>query len=55
MQRIFRHLDDPRTLIHAAPERQPYRNEAEVRRLFERLQIPIKQMQASASCYMLQI
>jgi ubiquinone/menaquinone biosynthesis C-methylase UbiE len=55
MQRVFRRMRDPNSLISAAPEKQPYRNEAEIRNLFKRLAIPIKQLEAFASCYMVRI
>jgi len=55
MQRIFRKMDPANTLINAAPERQPYRNEPEIRNLFKRLAIPVKKLEASGSCYIAQI
>src|SRR6185295_4533591 len=42
MQRIFRTSDYASSLINTAPERQPYRNEPEIRNLFKRLAIPMK-------------
>jgi len=50
MQSIFRKMSDPHALIRSAPEKQVYRNEAEIRNLFERLQIPIKKFEVLASC-----
>lgn len=55
MQRIFRKRDQANLLINAAPERQPYRNEPEIRNLFKRLAIPIKNLEASDSCYIVQV
>ena len=55
MQRIFRKMDDANSLINAVPERQPYRNEPEIRNLFKRLAIPMKKLEASDSCYIVQI
>jgi len=55
MQRIFRKMDHANSLINAAPERQPYRNEPEIRNLFKRLAIPMKKLEASSSCYIVQI
>jgi len=55
MQRIFRKMDPANSLINAAPERQPYRNELEIRNLFKRLAIPMKKLEASGSCYIVQI
>jgi hypothetical protein len=55
MQRIFKKMDHANSLINAAPERQPYRNEPEIRNLFKRLAIPMKKLKASDSCYIVQI
>ncbi len=55
MQRVFRKIDDPRSLINAAPEKLPYRNEREIENLFKRLSIPIKQLRAFASCWVVRI
>lgn len=55
MQRIFRKVDQANALIDAAPERQPYRNEPEIRNLFKRLAIPMKKLEATRSCYIVQI
>ena len=55
MQRIFRKMDHANSLINAFPERQPYRNEPEIRNLFKRLAIPMKKLEASGSCYIVQI
>ncbi len=55
MQRIFAKANRADTLIQAAPEKQSYRNEAEIRNLFTRLAIPIKQLGAFGSCYIVQI
>jgi ubiquinone/menaquinone biosynthesis C-methylase UbiE len=55
MQRIFRKIRDPRTLINAAPEKHPYRNEREIENLFKRLSIPIKQFSTYSSCYIVRI
>ena len=55
MQRMFRKMDDPSSLINAAPEKQPYRNEAEIRKLFNRLEIPVEEIEAFASCYMVRV
>jgi hypothetical protein len=51
MQKIFRHADAADRLIDAAPEKQPYRNETEIRGLFDRLGIPLKQIQPFPSCW----
>ena len=55
MQRVFRKLGDPRSLINAAPEKVPYRDEKEIGNLFKRLGIPIKQLRVFASCWVVQI
>jgi hypothetical protein len=55
MQRIFRNVDYAGSLISSAPERQPYRNEPEIRNLFKRLAIPVKKLEATGSCYIVQI
>ena len=55
MQRIFAIANRADTLVQAAPEKQPYRNEAEIRNLFTRLAIPIKQLAAFGNCYIVQI
>ncbi len=55
MRKIFKKMDNPSSLISAAPERQPYRNEPQIRHLFNRLAIPIKRFEASVSCYVVQI
>src|SRR5262249_8494150 len=55
MQRIFRRIGEPKSLINASPETQPYRNEAEIRRLFERIAVPLKQIQTFGSCYIVRI
>ena len=55
MQRIFAKANAADALIQAAPEKQAYRNEAEIRNLFTRLAIPIKQLGAFGSCYIVQI
>ena len=55
MQKIFRNLEHADSLINAAPEGQPYRNECEIRNLFTRLAIPIRALKASSSCFIVQI
>jgi hypothetical protein len=54
MQKIFRELEDPNLLIESAPERLPYRNEAEIRRLFERLAIAFR-IRAFPPCWLVEI
>lgn len=55
MQKLFREIEDPKSLIEAAPERQPYRDQAAIRNLFERLAIPVKQLDTYASCHIARI
>jgi SAM-dependent methyltransferase len=55
MGKIFKKMDNPSSLINAAPETQPYRNEPQIRDLFNRLGVSIKRLLASESCYVLQI
>lgn len=55
MQRIFAQANIGEAWIRAAPEKQPYRNEAEIRNLFGRLAIPIKHLGAFGHCYIAQI
>jgi len=55
MQRIFRNTQAADSLIQAAPETLPYRDEQEIKNLFKRLAIPIKEFRPLASCYIVQI
>ena len=55
MQRLCRDTDHAESMIKAAPERQPYRNEPEIRDMFGRLAIPIKKLHTSRTCYIVQI
>jgi len=55
MQRIFGKANGADALIQAAPENQPYRNESEIKKLFVRLAIPVRQLETSASCHMVRI
>jgi SAM-dependent methyltransferase len=55
MQRIFKKSDHANSLIKTAPETQPYRNEPEISNLFKRLAIPIQKLEASSTCYLVQI
>ncbi|MCI0723721.1 MAG: class I SAM-dependent methyltransferase [Acidobacteria bacterium] len=55
MRKIFKQMDNPNSLINAVPESQPYRSEPQIRHLFNRLGIPMKRFEASASCYLVQI
>jgi SAM-dependent methyltransferase len=55
MQRIIRGMQNPAAFIQAAPETQPYRNEAEIRRLFDRQAIPIQELRTMATCWIAEI
>jgi hypothetical protein len=55
MRRMIRKMGDPRSLISAAPEKLPFRNEAEIKNLFKRLGIRIKQFHAFESCQVVRI
>jgi 2-polyprenyl-3-methyl-5-hydroxy-6-metoxy-1,4-benzoquinol methylase len=55
MQKILSNPQTAEQLIQSAPEQMPYRNEAEIRRLFARLAMPIKNFQTLKSCFLVQI
>ena len=55
MQKVFGNANHADALIQAAPENQTYRNEVEIRNLFARLAIPIRQLATSGSCHTVQI
>jgi hypothetical protein len=55
LQRIFRNRDAANSLIQAASETQPYRNESEIRRLFNRLDIPLKRIRPFPTCWIAEI
>jgi hypothetical protein len=55
MRKLFREMVDPKSLIEAAPERHPYRDQAAIRNLFERLAIQVKQLDVFASCCIVRI
>ena len=55
MQNIVRGMPDPESFIRTAPETQPYRNEAAVRSLFERLGFPVKRLDTFPACFVAQI
>ncbi len=55
MQRIIRGIANPQAFIEAAPETQPYRNEAEIKRLFDRLNIPIGELRTLATCWIVSV
>ena len=55
MQRIFTKASHADALIQAAPADQTYRNEVEIRNLFTRLAIPIRQWGTSGSCHLVRV
>jgi SAM-dependent methyltransferase len=55
MQRILGNANHAQALIQPAPDNQPYRNEGEIRNLFARLAVPIRQLETFGSCHMVRI
>jgi len=55
VQKLFRRMGDPKALLDAAPQSQPYRNEAEIRRLFDRLKIPLQGLEQFPGCHIARI
>jgi len=55
MRKIFRDPASANALLQSAPEIQPYRNEHEIRNLFARLAIPIKQLRTQKSCHIVNL
>jgi hypothetical protein len=55
MQKIFANLKNAEALLEGAPEKQPCRDEAGISHLFGRLGIPIKQLKAFRSCFIVRI
>jgi ubiquinone/menaquinone biosynthesis C-methylase UbiE len=55
LQRIFRRMDNPASFIKSASETQPYRNEFEIRNLFQRLAIPINDFRGFSTCYVVKL
>jgi len=55
MQRIVRKMADARDFIQAAAETQPYRNEAAIRKLFDRMNIPIQEFHSLATCWIARV
>jgi hypothetical protein len=55
MKKIFRQMKDASSLIESAPEKMPYRNEAEIRNLFKRLGLPIKHFRKLSSCFIVRM
>jgi SAM-dependent methyltransferase len=55
MKRIFRKMPDVSLFIESAPAKLPYRNEAEIRNLFGRLDLPIEPLLTLRSCILARI
>ena len=55
MRRICADPRDAESLIRSAPEQVAYRTEADIRKLFAELVIPIRQLEAFGSCFIVQI
>ncbi len=45
----------PDAFVSTAPEQQPYRKEAEIRSLFNRLRNPVKRLDSYATCHIVAI
>lgn len=55
MRKVFGKANHADALVQATPENQTYRNEVEIRNLFARLAIPIRQLRSSSSCHLVRI
>jgi len=55
MQRVFRKIQEPQSLVNAAPQELPYRDEKGIESLFKRLDIPIMRFSKFSSCCVVQI
>lgn len=55
MQRMFRRMNEPSSLLKTAPEQQPYRNEQEIRKLFQRLKLPLRELRRFSSCHVVKL
>ena len=55
MHKVFAKVNHADALIQAAPENQTYRSEVEIRNLFARLAIPIRQLGTYGNCHMVRI
>ena len=55
MRKIFRNRACADALLKAAPETQPYRTEHEIRSLFARLAIPMKDLRTLKSCHIVRL
>jgi hypothetical protein len=55
MRRIVTSMHRPESLIAATPERQPYRDEVEIRNMLERLAIPLRGVERFEGCHVVWI
>jgi ubiquinone/menaquinone biosynthesis C-methylase UbiE len=55
MKEIFRKMNNASSLIKSAPEKLPYRNESEIRKLFDRLGVPLNQLITLRTCIIVRI
>jgi SAM-dependent methyltransferase len=55
MQKIFKKLDDPDSIISTFPEKQIFRNEKSLRKLFNSLDISIECLIINDSCFVVKI
>ena len=55
MKKILQKMKDANSLITSAPEKLPYRKEAEIRNLFKRLGVPMKQFRKLSSCFIVRM
>jgi hypothetical protein len=55
MQKIVKKLDNPDEIISNFPEKQIFRNEGSLRKLFEDLNVPIKKLIINDSCFVIEI
>ena len=55
MRKVFTRVDDPGSMIDAAPDTQPYRDTSAISDLFDRLSIRIGDHQACSGCYLVRL
>ena len=55
MSKIWKEASNPEQLIDCVPDSVPYRNEEMIRGLFEKIDIPIREVFPFDSCAMVQV
>ena len=55
MSKIWKEASNPEQLIDCVPDSVPYRNEEMIRGLFEKIDIPIREVFPFDSCTMVQV